>query len=157
MKLYQYDLTLDKERRNNYLTYAGEVECSDEWKIVNSPERIQLLLEEAYQLSTKAEEYVYLLAVNSKCRIIGVFLISKGTGSTAQLGIREIYIRALLIGAALILVVHNHPSGDPNPSKEDIFITKKLKKAGGLLGIPIVDHIIIGSSGYYSFRTEGLL
>lgn len=154
MKLYQYDIKLDKERRNSYLIYKENIECNDKRKVVDSPEQIWMLMEEVYDLSSKAEEYVYMLAVNSKYRIIGAFQVSKGMGNIAQLGVREVYMRALLIGASFIFIVHNHPSGDPSPSKEDIAVTERIKEAGMLLQVPVVDHIIIGENRYYSFREE---
>jgi len=69
---------------------------------------------------------------------------------------REVYKVAILANSSSIIVCHNHPSGDPTPSREDINVTKMLKEAGELLGIPVLDHIIVGSEGaYYSLKERG--
>ena len=70
---------------------------------------------------------------------------------------REVFMRALLIGASSIVLCHNHPSGDPEPSRQDMEMTKRFKESGELLGLPVMDHIIIGGSDYYSFMENGLL
>ena len=68
---------------------------------------------------------------------------------------RELFREAIREGAASLIAVHNHPSGDPSPSIEDIQITQKLKESGRLLGIPIIDHLILGQQCYYSFQEKG--
>ncbi|MDT8444359.1 MAG: JAB domain-containing protein [Desulfuromonadales bacterium] len=70
---------------------------------------------------------------------------------------REVYKAALLSSAAAVIFIHNHPSGDTAPSREDIEITKRLKDAGELLGIRVLDHLIVGEAGYYSFANDGIL
>ena len=74
--------------------------------------------------------------------------------NTTVVNCREILIRALLCGATNIIIIHNHPSGVPEPSREDVQITKKLQEASELIGIQFSDHIIIGRDGYYSFNEE---
>lgn len=101
-----------------------------------------------------AEEEVYLFALNAGLRVVGVFMLSKGTVSCAAVGCREIFVRALLIGAVRVILAHNHPSGDFTPSAEDVFVTKEVKKAGELLQINLLDHIIVGACGYYSFEEK---
>ena len=66
-------------------------------------------------------------------------------------------MRALLVGASSIVLCHNHPSGDSEPSRQDMEMTERFKEAGELLGLPVMDHIIIGGSSYYSFMERGLL
>ena len=102
-----------------------------------------------------AEEMVYLLVLNSQQKLKGIFLVSQGTLDSAIVCPREILIRALLCGAASIIVTHNHPSGDVTPSKEDIESYKRLKDAGKLIGINVLDVIIVGD-GYYSFMGNGI-
>ena len=106
------------------------------------------------RLDKKAEEYAFMLAYDTKKVLIGVFEISHGTINTALLSNREIFMRALLIGAANIIIVHNHPSGNILPSEQDRNICKKIMDAAKLLEIPLDDFIIIGSGEYYSFRKE---
>ena len=81
----------------------------------------------------------------------------RGTINTSLVHPREVFKRALLNNASNIMVAHNHPSGDPNPSKEDIQITERLKEAGNLLGINLLDHIIVGEDKYISLKEKGVL
>ena len=119
----------------------------------NSPENVYKLATKTLNLLEAAEEYVYLITLNNKNKLTGLFEVSHGTVNSSILSPREIYIRALLLGATNIIIFHNHPSGDPEPSKEDIRVTKRLKATGELLGVELIDHIIVGNY-YYSFREE---
>ena len=109
-----------------------------------------------FDANNLAEEYVWIIGVNTKGRPIGVFEVSHGTVNMSMLNPREVFIRLLLCGAASFMIVHNHPSGDPTPSSEDIKATKKLIQAGVLVGIELRDHIIIGER-YYSFYANEVL
>ena len=104
-----------------------------------------------------AEEHCYMIAMNSFCKVLGVFFISKGTVNVSLITPREIYIRALLSGAVQIILCHNHPSGNAMPSEQDIAITKKIKEAGEMININLADHIIIGSDSYLSFKEAKIL
>ena len=121
------------------------------------PNVVAELLNEVASLNVMGEEHCYMLALNNKGKSIGLFFISKGTVNMTCLNPREVFMRALLVGASLIVLCHNHPSGDPKPSRQDMEVTKKVKEVGELLGIPLVDHIIIGGSDYYSFMEKGLI
>lgn len=121
---------------------------------LTEPEIVAKFMENVFSLSSKAEEYLYLICLTNKCKAINVFEVSHGTIDSALVGIREIMIRALLSGAAAIMVVHNHPSGDPLPSKEDCVVTEKIKQACEILGLKLFDHIIIGYKCYYSFADK---
>lgn len=109
------------------------------------------------RLDKKAEEYAFMLAYDTKKVLIGVFEISHGTINTALFSNREIFMRALLIGAANIIIIHNHPSGNILPSEQDRDVCKKIMNAAKLLEIPLDDFIIIGNGEYYSFRKENEL
>ncbi len=98
-----------------------------------------------------------LLMLNTKARLIGETNISKGTVNASLITPRELFIEALQKNAVSIVLMHNHPSGDPTPSREDILITKRILDAGALIGIELLDHIIIGNNQYMSFREEALL
>lgn len=104
----------------------------------------------------KVEKFISVL-LNTKNEIINWEVVSIGSLNASIVHPREVFNRAIKRSAASILVVHNHPSGHVNPSKEDIHVTKRLFEAGTLIGIPLVDHIIIGKSGYYSFKEENQL
>lgn len=124
---------------------------------INSPRYAVELINNLTSLNIMAEEHCYMLALNYKNRLLGVFLVSKGIGNQTLVSPREIYMRALLIGASYIVLYHNHPSQEVIPSNADFEITKKVKDAGELLGIPLADHIIIGGIDYYSFKEHGQL
>lgn len=98
----------------------------------------------------RKQEYMKLLMLNSKSRLIGETEISKGTINTSVVSPRELFIEALQKNAVYIILLHNHPSGDPSPSKDDILVTRRVKEAGELLGIELLDHIIIGDNCYVS-------
>ena len=106
-------------------------------------------------LKDKKQEYFYCLYLDNKKKVISKKLLYVGTinGSTAHP--REIFKMAYLVSASFIICVHNHPSGDPNPSNQDIVFTNNLIEIGKLNNIPILDHIVIGNNSYYSFFEEG--
>ena len=86
-----------------------------------------------------------------------MFFLSKGTISASLLAPREVFMRAVLIGAVQIILCHNHPSGNTVPSDNDFKLTERIKKAGELLNIPLADHIIIAKNNYLSFKEANLL
>ena len=89
--------------------------------------------------------------------MIGIEETSRGSLTTTILHPREVFKSAILANAASIILVHNHPSGDPTPSREDIEITKRLQRAGHLLGIKVLDHIVIGREKYVSMKDDGYI
>lgn len=119
--------------------------------------------EKVYQLcrtmewDTYSEEHVFLLSFNMKFRLKAFFEIGIGSNDTCLVDRRGIAQKILLSNAAKMIMVHNHPSGDPTPSKEDLNVSNELKKLGELLGIPFVDSIILGDWVYKSFAEEGIL
>lgn len=101
------------------------------------------------------ETFVALL-LNTKNRIIKKEVVSFGSLNANIVHPREVYKEAILNGAARIAVAHNHPSGDPYPSNEDLELTKKLYEVGEVIGIPLIDHVIVGEDGqFYSFKERG--
>lgn len=106
-------------------------------------------------LKSEKKEHFCAVYLNSKNRVLCTRTIHIGTVNMSLAGPREIFREAIREGAASLIAVHNHPSGDPVPSIEDIHITKKLKESGSLLGIPMLDHIILGHQCYYSFQEKG--
>ena len=83
--------------------------------------------------------------------------ISKGTVNSAVISPRELFVEALQKNAVSIVLLHNHPSGDPTPSKEDVLITRRIQEAGRLIGVELLDHIVIGDNCYVSLREKGLV
>ena len=123
---------------------------------LTSPESIYDCMISHYRLSEEAVEQVYMLAFNSKMKLIGTFKISEGTINASILSPREIFQKALLCNAANIILLHNHPSGNTSPSREDISASKRIVDSGKLIGIALCDHLIIGN-GYTSLKEQGLL
>lgn len=105
----------------------------------------------------RRQEYIKLLMLNARLRLIGESELSKGTVNMSIISPRELFVEALKKNAVYIILMHNHPSGDPTPSKDDRLITKRVKEAGSLLGIELLDHIIIGDNCYVSLALEGFL
>ena len=124
---------------------------------VNTPDRIAKMMRELLHMEKMAEEYCYMIALNSACRILGIFFLSKGTVNFSLISPRELYIRALLSGAVQVILCHNHPSGNAEPSDEDIKVTDRVKKAGELMDVRLADHVIIAGGSYYSFKEERML
>lgn len=103
-------------------------------------------------------EHLYLINLTTKCRPINANLISVGSLNGSVVHMREVFKSSILSNAAAFILVHNHPSGDCTPSKEDVVVTDRILKCAELLGIGLLDHIIIGGAGkYYSFRDQGVL
>ena len=109
------------------------------------------------KLSDKKQEYFYTLYLDNNKKIISEKLHYIGTINHSLIHPREIYKEAYLCSASSIILIHNHPSGNITPSKEDISITNNLKEIGKLFGIEIVDHIIIGNYNYFSFIENGII
>ncbi|MFI3176923.1 MAG: DNA repair protein RadC [Eubacteriales bacterium] len=103
------------------------------------------------------QEVVYVVMLDSKNRIIAEHLLSSGTVNTSLLSTREVFKMALAYQAVSIILLHNHPSGDPAPSKQDIGITRTVAEIGLLLEIPLLDHVIIGDNCYSSFKEQHLI
>lgn len=104
------------------------------------------------QLRHLEVEQVILVMTDSKNQFLKDCILSSGTVNTSLLSPREIFISALRAQAVHILLVHNHPSGDPTPSKDDILITQRIQEASKIMNIPLVDHIIIGDNSYMSLK-----
>ena len=104
------------------------------------------------KLSSLDKEYLMILHLDSKNRVLKDEIISIGTLNNTLIHPREVFKSAIKESSNSIILVHNHPSGDPTPSKADEEMTKRLFDAGDLLGIKILDHVIIGKDEFYSFR-----
>jgi len=122
---------------------------------VRSPESAYRIFQQ-FGMDEEPEEVMVMIALDTKCKPTGIFEVSRGELSASIAHPREIYKRALLANAANIIIAHNHPSGDPAPSQDDIDITKRISEAGKILGIKLHDHLIIGDDCYGSLREQGL-
>lgn len=138
-------VVLEKEVSMNYpdLSY-----------IIRSPEDVVQVGKSFMRIHEEPEEYMYMICLNTKNRVIGVFEISHGNVNSSIVGTREVFQKALLANAVSIILMHNHPSGDPSPSREDIEVTRRIVEAGKIIGIQVLDHIIIGDR-YSSLKEKG--
>jgi DNA repair protein RadC len=125
---------------------------------VRNPFQARDLFVEVVELDRRAEEVFAIATVDIKNKVTGVFEVSTGTLTSSLVTPREVFKRAILQNAAGIVLAHNHPSGVSDASSDDISVTKKLQKAGKIMGINVVDHIIIGSKdNFISMQEENLM
>lgn len=108
-------------------------------------------------LGLEKKEHFCIMLLDTKNHVIGWHVISIGSLTASIVHPREMFTPAIVHHAASIILVHNHPSGDPSPSREDIAVTQRLVKAGKILDISVLDHIIIGGSSFVSMKEKGLL
>ncbi|MEK4730050.1 RadC family protein [Paenibacillus sp. FSL L8-0641] len=120
---------------------------------ISHPRDVYNLLGPEFRFSTK--EHFICLLLNTKNRVIYKEIVSIGSLNSTVIHPREVFSAAIRHCSASIVCVHNHPSGDPKPSEEDIMATKRLAKAGDIIGIDILDHVIIGESTFYSIKEHG--
>ena len=155
MRIQKSSIVLDDNYKNVLVKdFAKNYSGVDD---LQSPENIVQVMNDVFNISNLPEEYLYLICMTGRCKPISFFEVSHGTCNSSLVGCREILIRALICGATSIIIIHNHPSGVPEPSKEDMRVTKKIKEASDLIGINFCDHIIVGREGYYSFNEERLM
>lgn len=107
------------------------------------------------RLRYENHEKFLIMLLNTKNRIIKVEQVAEGSLTSSVVHPREIFALAVINHAACIIVSHNHPSGEPSPSSEDRILTQNLEEVGNVIGIPILDHLIIGDGSYYSFKEHG--
>jgi len=110
-----------------------------------------------HEFRDSRKEYFLTLLLDGKNRIIRRVQVSEGSLNQSIVHPREVFIPAVKESAAAVILLHNHPTGDPSPSNEDIAITRRLKEAGEIMGIKVLDHIIIGDGEYLSFVERGLI
>lgn len=155
MKINTYNLIVDKYTRHTRLQVKESYFYAQ--NEFTSSEAIVMLMKELFQLQKQADEYVYMLAFNVKMWLLGIFEISHGTGNASLLDARGVFVRALQIGANNVILVHNHPSGNASPSRDDLAISRRIKEAGNIIGIPLIDHVIIGGCEHVSLHEKELL
>ena len=130
----------------------GYSETSDK-PLVKTPEDAAIMVQG--RLKGKKKEYFLALLLDTRNQLIRVAEISVGSLDSSIVHPREVFKEAISASAASVIFVHPHPSGDPKPSREDNEITRRLVKAGELLGIRVLDHVVIGDEQYYSFADQG--
>ncbi len=109
------------------------------------------------KLRHEEQECIICMMLDTRMRLIGEECITRGTVSQSLLSVRDVFLCAIRHRAVRVMLIHNHPSGDPTPSEEDIEVTRRIVTAGEILDIPLVDHLIIGDMRYVSFVESGLI
>lgn len=140
-KGYFYKCALVKEKENNYDAQITSLECVYE-------------LAKTLGMENECDEYCYMIALNTNAKIIGIHEVSHGSLSASLVVPREVFKRAILNNAASIILMHNHPSGNSEPSVEDLRLTKRIIDCGTLLSIKLNDHIVIGRGQYTSIASK---
>ena len=124
-------------------------------KPVRGPDDVVALI--GRKLLAESREHFVVLLLNARHECVAVETVSIGSLNASIVHPREVFRPAVIRSAASVVVVHNHPSGDPEPSEEDVAITRRLAQVGELLGIGLLDHLIIAARGVVSLREKGLL
>ena len=130
-------------------------ECAAKRLSFNSPKSVADYYKES--LRHREREMVLLLLLDNRLHLLEEYTLSIGTVKASLLSPREVFVKAVKEKAVYIMLLHNHPGGDPRPSGNDTKITEQIKAAGQLMDIPLIDHIIIGGNRYYSYKESGLL
>jgi DNA repair protein RadC len=123
---------------------------------LSSPEQVARYLDGVFDEDPTVEWFVAIL-LNRKNHPLGRIKITKGIADSSLVHPREVFRPAILAGASAVIVAHNHPSGDPQPSGADIRVTRQLRESGKIIGIDLLDHLILGDPEHYSFSDSGLL
>ncbi len=121
---------------------------------VKSPADASYLLQE--YLRDLPQEHLAVAMMDTRNNVIGIITVAMGTLNSCSITMREIFKPALLMNAAAIVIAHNHPSGDPSPSSEDVLFTRSIVEAGKLLDVEVLDHVVIGNNRFVSLRERGL-
>ena len=137
------------------ISYSTKVKAADRKKIRCSQDAVNIL-REIYP-GFEHREYFYILCLNRANQLLGFHQVSVGGISGTVTDVRLIYQVAIKANASGIILSHNHPSGNLQPSEADIKITKKIKDAGQFLDIPVLDHLILSEEGYLSFADDNLM
>lgn len=122
--------------------------CQPELAVIDSADAVAIYFRA--RLALRRTESFWVIMLDARGRAIGTERIAEGTLTSCLVHPREVFAPAIRARAAHIVLVHNHPSGDPTPSPEDITLTERLSEAGQILGIPVVDHVVIGRDGHRS-------
>ena len=130
------------------------LEAPEERPSVNSPADAAALV--AYEMSALEQEHLRVILLDIRNRVLEIVEIYKGSVNSSQVHVGEIFKPAIRRNAPALIVVHNHPSGDPTPSPDDVVVTRAIAQAGKLLDVEVLDHMIIGQGRWVSLKERGL-
>lgn len=139
------------------LSYKSTVKPSQRPRISGSRDAYNVLLENWDSTKVEFVEQFKVLLLNRANKVLGIFEVSTGCSTGTVADPKLIFAAAIKANACGIILAHNHPSGNLQPSQADIELTRKMKEGGKLLEIQVLDHVIVTTEGYYSFADEGLL
>lgn len=145
----------DAARMSALNEYAKRMRNTDPRPVIDSARAVAGIIPASVREAKK--EHFLILCLNARRQLIHLETVSIGTLSASLVHPRECFSPAIIHAAAAVVCVHNHPSGDPAPSSEDRDVTRRLQRAGELLGIPLADHVVVSASGFFSFREHGIL
>ena len=129
------------------------VEVEDERPLIHSPADAANIF--AGRMAGLSQEEMHVLLLDTRNRVQRAVVVYRGNVNASMIRMSELFADAVRDNAPSIILAHNHPSGDPTPSREDLDVTGRLSEAGKIIGIEVLDHIIIGEGAYYSFADEG--
>lgn len=130
------------------------LESPEERPMINSPADAAALVQ--YEMSGLEQEHLRVFLLDTRNRVLDIVEVYKGSVNSAQVHVGEVFKPAIRRGAPAIIVVHNHPSGDPTPSPDDVAVTRAIVQAGKLLDIDVLDHMVIGQGRWVSLKERGL-
>ncbi len=122
---------------------------------ISGPEDAAALVQ--YEMSALEQEHLRVLLLDTRNQVLAIHEVVRGSVNTAQVRMAEVFREAIRRNATAIILVHNHPSGDPTPSADDIALTRQAQQAGSLLDIEVLDHIVIGDNKFVSLKARGLV
>ena len=131
-----------------------ELECNG---IVRSPEDAYEIFNKVFDAENLTKEHLFLASLNTKNKVVALHIVHIGSVNASIVHSREVFQLALLDNASSIIIAHNHPSGDPLASQEDVQVTKRIVEAGKIIGIELLDHIILGASCFTSLKEKGYI
>ncbi len=130
------------------------LESPEERPMINSPADAAALV--VYEMSALEQEHLRVILLDTRNRVLEIVEVYKGSVNSSQVHVGELFKAAIRRNAASLIIVHNHPSGDPTPSPDDVAVTRAALQAGKLLDVPVLDHMVIGQGRWVSLKERGL-
>lgn len=130
------------------------IEVPEERPSINSPADAAVLVQ--YDMSALEQEHLRVMLLDRRNRVLEIVEVYKGSVNSSQVRVGELFKDAIRAGASAVIVIHNHPSGDPTPSPDDVAVTRAIVQAGKLLDIDVLDHLVIGQGKWASLKEKGL-
>ena len=130
------------------------LEAPEEKLTINSPGDAAALVQ--YEMSALEQEHLRVILLDRRNKVLGIVEVYKGSVNSSQVRVGELFKEAIRINASAMIVTHNHPSGDPTPSPDDVAVTRAIVQAGKLLDVDVLDHLVIGQGKWISLKEKGL-